>query len=54
VLDRVNREIGAATVLITHNAAIGAMADRVVTIGDGLIQRIDVNQRRAKPEEISW
>ena len=36
------------------NAAIGAMADRVVTIADGRIARIDVNERRAAPSEVSW
>ena len=54
VLDRVNRELDTTVAIITHNAAIGAMADRVVTIGDGRIQRIDVNEHRARPEEVSW
>jgi putative ABC transport system ATP-binding protein len=54
VLDRVNRELRTTTAIITHNAAIGAMADRVVTIGDGRIQRIEENARRASPSEVSW
>ncbi len=54
VLDRVNREMGTTVAIITHNAAIGAMADRVVTIGDGRIQKIQVNAHRARPEEVSW
>ncbi|MCU0665007.1 MAG: ABC transporter ATP-binding protein [Myxococcota bacterium] len=54
VLDKVNRELRTTTALITHNAAIGAMADRVVTIADGRIARIDVNERRAAPSEVSW
>jgi len=54
VLDRVNRDLGATTAIISHNAAIGAMAHRVVTIGDGCIQRVVENERRARPEEVSW
>lgn len=54
VLDRVNREMNCTVAIITHNAAIGAMADRVITIGDGRIQKIEVNAHRAKPEEVSW
>ena len=36
-LERVNRELGTATAVITHNAAIAAMADRVVRLSDGRI-----------------
>lgn len=54
VLDRVNRELDTTVAIITHNAAIGAMADRVVTIGDGRIQRIEQNPRRAQAGEVSW
>jgi putative ABC transport system ATP-binding protein len=54
VLDRVNRELGTTVALITHNAAIGGMADRVVRMADGRIAREDRNARRAAPEEISW
>lgn len=53
-LDRANRELGATTAIITHNAAIGAMADRVITLGDGRIQRIEENARRACSEEVVW
>jgi len=54
VLDKVNRELGTTTAIITHNAAIGAMADRVVSVFDGLILRIDENSRRTAPSEVSW
>jgi len=54
VLERVNRELGTITVLITHNAAIAAMADRVIRIGSGRIVGIERNERRAAPSEISW
>jgi putative ABC transport system ATP-binding protein len=50
----VNRELGTTTVIITHNAAIERMADRVVRFRDGRIDRIDVNLQRADPSEIAW
>ncbi|MBX3613479.1 MAG: ABC transporter ATP-binding protein, partial [Burkholderiaceae bacterium] len=53
VLERVNRELGTITVLITHNAAIAAMADRVIRIGSGRIVGIERNATRASPSEIS-
>jgi putative ABC transport system ATP-binding protein len=54
VLAKVNRELGTTTAVITHNAAIAAMADRVVTIADGRISRVVRNERKAAPEELSW
>jgi putative ABC transport system ATP-binding protein len=54
VLDRVNRDLGATVAVITHNAAIGAMADRVLTLADGRIAREVVNAVRASPSEVSW
>ncbi|WP_298351930.1 ABC transporter ATP-binding protein [Rhodoblastus sp.] len=53
-LDEVNRSFGTTTVVITHNAAIGAMADRVMYMADGRIARIESHSRRAPPEEIRW
>jgi len=53
-LDRVNRELGAATVVITHNAGIGAMADRVISMRDGRIAEDHANETRVSPHEISW
>jgi len=50
----VNRELGTTTALITHNAAIAAMADRVVRLSDGRIAGIEVNTRKASPAELSW
>lgn len=41
-------------VIITHNAAIGQMADRVFHIRDGLIEKIEVNDHPISPEEVSW
>jgi putative ABC transport system ATP-binding protein len=54
VLDRVNRELGTTVVVITHNAAIGAMAGRVVRMADGRIAAETRNERRAAPSEIAW
>jgi putative ABC transport system ATP-binding protein len=53
-LDHVNQTLGTTTAIITHNAAIQAMAHRVFTFGDGRITSARVNDRRAKPAEISW
>ena len=54
VLERVNRELGTTTAVITHNAAIAAMADRVVQMADGRIQSVRVNRERCAPREIRW
>lgn len=53
-LERVNRELGTCTVLITHNAAIGGMADRVVQIRDGMIEQERRNVVKVRPEELTW
>ena len=54
VIARVNRELGTTTVVITHNAAIAAMADRVVYFGDGLVVRIERNAHKKSASELSW
>jgi putative ABC transport system ATP-binding protein len=54
VLERVNRELGTTTVVITHNAGIAAMADRVVSMTDGRITDVRVNAERVAPRELSW
>jgi putative ABC transport system ATP-binding protein len=54
VLERVNRELGTTTAIITHNASIGAMADRVIRLRSGQIADVHRNERRARPEELSW
>jgi putative ABC transport system ATP-binding protein len=53
-LERVNRELGTSTALITHNTVIASMADRVIHIADGRIDRIEVNERRVPVRELSW
>ena len=54
VIARINAELGTTAVVITHNAAIAAMADRVVYLVDGTIQRIERNAQRRAPSELSW
>jgi putative ABC transport system ATP-binding protein len=53
-LERINRETGALTVVITHNAVIARMADRVIRLSDGRIAGIERNAVRADPRELSW
>jgi putative ABC transport system ATP-binding protein len=54
-LARVNAELGTTTVVITHNSAIAAMADRVVRLADGRIMGIEERSgRKLAPRELSW
>lgn len=53
-IDRVNKELGAATALITHNADIAGMADRVVHMSNGHVSHIEKNSQRRNPRELHW
>ena len=53
-LERVNREYGTATAVITHNASIADMADRVLFMSDGHISGERHNESRKSPAEITW
>ncbi len=53
-IDRVNRELGTTTAVITHNAAVAAMADRVVTFGDGRVTAVRENAARVPPGSLEW
>jgi putative ABC transport system ATP-binding protein len=53
-LERVNRELGTTTALITHNAVIAGMADRVIRLSDGLIIETTRNAHKRPPREIRW
>lgn len=53
-LQRVNQELGTSTAVITHNAGIADIADRVIHLADGLITKIQVNENRLTPKELSW
>ncbi len=51
---RVNETLGTTTVVITHNAAIAGMADRVLRLGGGRIVGEERNVRRLSPDEVRW
>jgi putative ABC transport system ATP-binding protein len=54
VLERVNRELGTATAIITHNAPIAKMADRIVTMSGGRIVKTELNAARVPSSELVW
>jgi putative ABC transport system ATP-binding protein len=54
VIERINRELGTTTALITHNAPIADMADRVLTMQDGRVASERVNGVRRPAREIRW
>ena len=53
-LTLVNRTVGATTLVITHNAAISEIADRVIRFADGRIANETVNATRKAPAEVTW
>lgn len=53
-IERVNRELGALTVIITHNAVMADMADRVIHFADGRVLRERRNTTRAAPATLNW
>lgn len=53
-LERINRELATTTAVITHNAGIAAMADRVIHLSDGLITDVHRNDHKKSPHELSW
>jgi len=53
-IKRVNEELGSTAIIITHNAAIAGMADRVIHLADGRIASQKRNAKRLDPSEISW
>ena len=53
-LQRVNQELGTTTAVITHNAGIAQMADRVIHLADGRISQVHVNDTRLEPSQLSW
>jgi putative ABC transport system ATP-binding protein len=54
VIERVNRELGTTTAVITHNAPIAKMADRVLTLADGALHAVERNETKVAPSEIRW
>ncbi|MDI1319819.1 MAG: ABC transporter ATP-binding protein [bacterium] len=53
-LERANRELGTLTVIITHNAVMAEMADRVIRFSDGRVQSEQHNATRAAPASLRW
>ena len=51
---RVNRELGTTTAVITHNAAVAGIADRVVTMSDGRISGRRWNEHKMSPRDLQW
>jgi putative ABC transport system ATP-binding protein len=54
VIERINRELGTTTAIITHNAPIAGMGDRVVTLSDGRVISEERNARKARAEDLRW
>ena len=53
-IERVNHELGTTTIVITHNAVIAQMADRVLRMADGRIASAVLNERKISPQELRW
>jgi putative ABC transport system ATP-binding protein len=53
-IDRINRDLGTTTAVITHNAAVAGMADRVITLSDGRIGSERRNSEKLAPRELNW
>jgi putative ABC transport system ATP-binding protein len=53
-LESVNKNLGTTTAVITHNAVIGGLADRVIRMADGAIVDVSVNDQRVQPRELVW
>jgi putative ABC transport system ATP-binding protein len=50
----VNQQLGTTTMVITHNAAIAGMADRVMRLADGRLAAVERNASRRSPAELVW
>ncbi len=53
-IDRINRELGTTTVVITHNAAISEMADRIVSLSNGRVAGIQHNSHKIPASQLEW
>jgi putative ABC transport system ATP-binding protein len=53
-IEKVNRDLGTLTVIITHNAVMAEMADRVIHLSDGKISHIERNARRRPVRSLQW
>ena len=53
-IQQVNKELGALTVIITHNAVMADMADRVIYLSDGRVTSVQVNRKQALANSLRW
>jgi putative ABC transport system ATP-binding protein len=53
-IDNINRELNTTTAIITHNADIAQMADRVIRLSDGKIAREEINTEKLAPNQLHW
>jgi len=53
-IEKINHELGTTTALITHNAGIAAMADRVISFADGRVQETRANETRVAARDLTW
>jgi putative ABC transport system ATP-binding protein len=53
-IEQVNRELGTTTIVITHNAPIADMADRVLRLADGRINESRVNTHKVAASSLNW
>jgi putative ABC transport system ATP-binding protein len=53
-ISRANQDLGTTTAVITHNAVIADMADRVISISDGKIVHVERNQAKRVASELTW
>jgi len=54
VIEKVNRELGTTTLVITHNVSISGMADRIITLRSGEVVEDRRNEKKISPSELSW
>ena len=53
-IERVNKELGTTTAVITHNSVIGGMADRIVSLADGVVVDVIENSKKVGARELTW
>jgi len=53
-IERANRELGTLTLIITHNAVMAGMADRVIRFSDGRVLSEERNAKRLSPASLIW
>jgi putative ABC transport system ATP-binding protein len=51
---RINQQLRTTAIVITHNAAIAAMADRVLSLADGQVVSVERNAQKRSPRELHW